>query len=256
MWAKQMNRWILAGALSLSVAGMAWAAPKEEAKSTGKSAEKAAAAQATDKAKGAGADAAAKADKAAGAKLSGTYAAYAKDAELPEETKAKLAEVATARAEAVNKWEQENAAKLEDARKRAAAAKESGDKEAAKKAREDISALNASRRTVEDEYDAKMQAQLTPEQQVKWQRAGLYQYTLRRFKEVTLTDAQKEQIKTLAQKSAEEVQKLPNKSDANVKPIRTKLVADAEAQVLTAEQKAALSAGKTKKPDVPAEKAD
>jgi Spy/CpxP family protein refolding chaperone len=253
MWAKQMNRWILAGALSLSVAGMAWAAPKEEAKSAGKSAEKAAAAQATDKAKGAGADAAA---KAGGAKLSGTYAAYAKDAELPEETKAKLAEVATARAEAVNKWEQENGPKLEDARKRAAAAKESGDKEAAKKAKDEISALNASKRTVEDDYDAKMQAQLTPEQQVKWQRAGLYQYTVRRFKDVALTDAQKEQIKTLAQKSAEEVQKLPNKSEANVKPIRTKLVADAEAQVLTAEQKAAMAAGKTKKPEAPAEKAD
>lgn len=243
MSVNRVARWTLVCGLGLAMTNFAWAAPKED-----KAADKAAkAAGAVDKADKTVKDASTKADKAAGgAKLSGYYGIMAKEAELSEEDKAKLAPIVEARTKALADWDAQNGAKMEEANKRRAEAKAAGKKEEADKARAEYNQLRGAKQALEEEHDAKIQGALTPEQQVKWQRGGLYQGVMRKYKAAELTEDQKAKAKDLCQAAAQDIQKLPNKSKEAVTPIKDKLNKDIEAQVLTDAQRATLAQPKAK----------
>jgi len=200
--------------------------------------------------------AAQKADKGKKAKggsdtLRGEYAIMVSRCELSDQQKTDLQAKVKARKEAQAAWQQANGEKQKALREARKKAKEAGDKDAMKKARDDLKALDAGRRKIDADTMAAIYAVLTPEQKAKWKAFQTYRRLMRRYKRVGLKKDQQAKIRELAAGAGGDLAGLRSEDNDTRKKAREadkKLRTTIEQQVLTAEQREALQKKPEKKP--------
>jgi len=183
--------------------------------------------------------------------LRGEYAIMASTCGLTDQQKADLKAKVKARKEAQAAWMEANGDKynaLRDAYKKARTDK---DQDAARKAREDLKALDAGRRKIEADTMAAIYAVLTPEQKAKWDAFRVYRTLMRRYKRLNPTEAQTAKIREAAAAAAKDL----GAAAGNDKEARKKraeadknLRKTIEETILTAEQREALQKKPEKKP--------
>jgi Spy/CpxP family protein refolding chaperone len=193
--------------------------------------------------------AAAKAAKPDGEKqpaLKGYYAIMASQLGLTDEQKAKVAEIAKARADADAAWQKESGEKVAAAKKALADAKDQGDQAAAAKAKADFAALTDAQAKLDQDWRGEILAVLTPEQREQWAGFNLYVGSVAaKFKKAELTDEQVKQIKALCTAAAKEIAPLnggDKQGAGQIFQIKEKLNQQIRDQVLTADQRATLDA--------------
>jgi len=201
-----------------------------------------------------GAEKPAKAEKAEKSALRGEYAIMASECQLTDVQKAELEAALKAKSDAVAAWEEANRAKIEDLKKQMADAKEKGDKEARKRAGDEMKALKEQLSALEAEHGAKIAAILTPEQNQAWEGFKLYRGLMRRYAKAELDEGQKAKVRALANEAAKKmlaVEGAGKEAEEAKNKIEQELKASVENDVLTAEQKEKLNA-----PKAPKEKAE
>jgi hypothetical protein len=114
--------------------------------------------------------------------------------------------------------------------------------------------------TIETEHQAKILAVLTAEQRETWEGFRLWRDLMRRYRRAELSDEQKAQVRALADAAAKEflaVQGEEQEAHKAKEKIQKQLRQRVEAEVLTDEQKAKLSAPKAEAAEkaAPAEEA-
>jgi Spy/CpxP family protein refolding chaperone len=166
--------------------------------------------------------------------LKGEYAIMASELKLTAEQQTEVAAKLAAREESIAAWRKDNMQKLETAQEALKKARESGDKEAAKKLGEEIKAINESRDKIMTDTAAAIRAILTPEQQQAWEGFSLYRQAMARYRKAELTDDQHKKVRELCDAAAKELAAGKAKEE-----VRAKLDKDIEA-LLTPAQKAAL----------------
>jgi len=187
------------------------------------------------------AEKAARAKKAKGGSdaLRGEYAIMASQCELTDAQKADLKAKVKDRVEAQKAWMEANGEKS------------NAFHEAYKKARDDLKALEESRRKIETDTMAAILATLTPEQKAKWDGFRVYRTLMGRYKRTDLTEEQRTKIKDLAAAAAGDLAGLrsENKDARNkAREADKKLRQTIEADVLTAAQREALQKKPERKP--------
>jgi len=168
--------------------------------------------------------------------LRGEYAIMANECGLDDAQKEALATALTAKDEAM-KAGREKAGTL---KKDLAAAKEAGDEEAVQRLGEETKALREELRALQIEHRAKILACLTPEQRETWEGFVVYRNLMRRYAKAELDDAQKTQVRAMANEAAKEMMAVQgDEKDIHKakEEIGQRLMARIEAEVLTAEQK-------------------
>jgi Spy/CpxP family protein refolding chaperone len=179
---------------------------------------------------------------AAKSPLRGEYAIMASELKLSDQQVADLAAKVKAKDEALAAWEKENGEKFKAAQEAAKKAKEGNDKEAAKKAAEELRALNEARAKIQSDAMTGIYALLTPEQKEAWEGFVLYRSAMARFRKAGLTEDQQKKVRELAGAAAKELSGATGdeKTVRQAKgQVQAKLAKDVEA-LLTAEQKEAL----------------
>jgi len=183
--------------------------------------------------------------------MRGEYAIMASQCELSDQQKADLEAKVKARKEAQAAWMQANGEKYKALREAYNKAKEAGDKDAMKKARDDLKALDAGRRKIDADTRAAIYAVLTPEQKAKWQAFQTYRTLMRRYKRLNPTEAQTAKIREAAAAAAKDLSaaagddKESRKKRAEADKNLRKTI---EETILTAEQREALQKKPEKKP--------
>ena len=201
-----------------------------------------------------GAEKPAKAEKAEKSALRGEYAIMASECQLTDVQKAELEAALKAKSDAVAAWEEANRAKIEDLKKQMADAKEKGDKEARKRAGDEMKALKEQLSALEAEHGAKIAAILTPEQNQAWEGFKLYRGLMRRYAKAELDEGQKAKVRALANEAAKKmlaVEGAGKEAEEAKDKIEKDLKASVENDVLTAEQKEKLNAPKAPKEKAP-----
>jgi Spy/CpxP family protein refolding chaperone len=180
----------------------------------------------------------AKADRAPA--LKGLYAQMPGELSLSEEQKAKILTISTERDAAIKAWNQTNEAKLKELRAKAESAMGGGDKAGAKDARDEAARLKAEQTAIGDKYDDQIEAVLTPDQQARWAGYKLYVGNAGMFKKLNLTEEQKNQLKERYIQAGAQIKAAGTPKEKSA--IGAKIREQAEADILTAEQRAALTA--------------
>lgn len=137
--------------------------------------------------------------------LKGEYAIMASELKLSAGQQAEIAAKLAAREEASAAWRKDNVAKLEATQETLKKAKESGDKEAAKKAADEVKTLNEGREKIAADAAAAIRAILTPEQQQAWDGFSLYRQVLARYRKADLTEDQHKKIRDLSNAAGKEI---------------------------------------------------
>ncbi len=171
--------------------------------------------------------------------LQGYYAIIAGELQLSAEQRRQLAASLGDRNEAMKKWDAEHGDKLAELTAAEKKAKEANDTAAAKQAGDDLKKLRQSRTAIEDDGKAKLQAALTPEQRSHLQGYNLYVGAMTRFSKAQLTDAQKVRTKAIAVETGKALSLDISTKDLN--KVKTELAARIEKEVLTDEQREAMS---------------
>jgi len=166
--------------------------------------------------------------------LKGEYAIMASELKLTAEQKADLAAKVKAKEEALNAWENANRDKLKAAQEAVKKGRESGDKQAAEKAAEELKTLRGAMENIQADATAAIRAVLTPEQQQAWEGFSLYRQAMARYKKADLTEDQQKKIRELCNAGGKEVASGKAKDE-----VRKTLEKDIAA-VLTPAQKEAL----------------
>jgi hypothetical protein len=130
--------------------------------------------------------------------LKGEYAIMAGELKLTPEQQADVAAKVTARDEARAAWRKDNSAKFEAAQEALKKARESGDKDAAKKAGDEIKALNEAREKILADAADAIRAILTPEQRQAWDGFSLYRQVMARYRKADLTEDQRKKARELS----------------------------------------------------------
>ena len=193
-----------------------------------------------------------------GDKLRGEYSMMAAECKLTEEQQNTLKDKIAVRRDAQEAWMKANGSKLETLQEAAKRPKDPNDKEAIKRAAEELKALEADRFNIQATFDADVKAMMTPEQQQEWAAFRLYRPMMGRYKRLTLTEEQTKKIKEAAAATAKELAEVKgdNKAAWGAKmDIEAKLRKNIEETILTAEQREILNKpgppkpGTVKKPD-------
>ena len=137
--------------------------------------------------------------------LKGEYAIMASELKLTAEQKADLAAKVKAKEEALNAWENANRDKLKAAQEAVKKGRESGDKQAAEKAAEELKTLRGAMENIQADATAAIRAVLTPEQQQAWEGFSLYRQAMARYKKADLTEDQQKKIRELCNAAGKEV---------------------------------------------------
>jgi len=180
--------------------------------------------------------------------LKGEYAIMASELKLTAEQQAALTAKLAAREEAFAAWRKDNVAKLEAAQEALKKARESGDKEAAKKAADELKTLSEGREKIATDVAAAIRAIFTPEQRQAWEGFSLYRQMLARYRKADLTEDQHKKVRELCDAAGKEIAAGKAKDE-----VRPKLEKDAEG-LLTAAQKEAVKPAEKAGGDKAAEK--
>jgi len=189
----------------------------------------------------------AKAKPAADA-LKGEYAIMTAELKLTDQQQADLKAKVQAKAEALVAWEKANGEKLKAAQEAAKKAKEGGDKDAAKKAADELKTVEADRTKITADADAAIAAILSAEQKTAWECFKAYRAAMGRYRRVNPTDEQSAKIRVACAAACKEAaavtgdEKVARKAKSE---IEAKLRQTIENTILTAEQREALA----KKPE-------
>jgi hypothetical protein len=141
--------------------------------------------------------------------LLGECAMMAKECNCTEKQQAKLAEKDQAKKEALNAWDTQNGAKLDELRAKLVAAEDKAAVGA------ELTTLEADRARIEADAEADILAVLTPEQQVVWQGYKFFQQMKMRY---SLTNAdQATRCRTLCNNAAKEIAALQGTAQENQK---------------------------------------
>lgn len=176
--------------------------------------------------------------------LRGEYAIMASECKLTEDQQTALKAKLAARDAALAEWTKANGEKFKALQEALKKAREAGDKDAAKKASDELKTVEAERAKINAQFQADLQAILTPEQKAAWEVFRLYRAMMARYKKANLTDEQTAKIREACAAAAKEAAA----ATGDEKTIR-KAQADAEAKlrktiedtILTAEQKTAIA---------------
>lgn len=182
--------------------------------------------------------------------LRGEYAIMASQCELTDAQKADLKAKVTARKEAQKAWMEANGEKSNALREAYKKAREAKDEDAVKKARDDLKALEESRRKIETDTMAAILATLTPEQKAKWDGFRVYRTLMRRYKRLNPTEAQTAKIREAAAAAAKDLGAAGDDKESRKKRAEAdkKLRQTIEETILTPEQREALQKKPEKKP--------
>ena len=137
--------------------------------------------------------------------LKGEYAIMAGELKLTAEQQADLAAKVKAKEEALTAWENTNRDKLKAAQEALKKAKESGDKQGAEKAGEELKALRGALEKIQSDATAAIRAILTPEQQQTWEGFSLYRQMMARYRKADLTEAQKNKAREMCNAAGKEI---------------------------------------------------
>ncbi len=187
--------------------------------------------------------------------LRGEYAIMASVLELTDAQKAELEKLLAESSAKQAEQAKENKAELAAAQEKLKAARKAKDRDAAKAATTKVRELRAAGVAIKAEYQAKIRALMTPEQQDKWAQFGLYRSVARRLSKAKLTDAQKDQVRKMAGDTAKALGKDltdPGKEAKKAVTAATKkLQAEITEKVLTPEQREAMTKPRTPKKPKP-----
>jgi len=179
-----------------------------------------------------------------GDKLRGEYAILAAECKLTEEQQNTLKTKVAARRDAQEAWMKTNGSKLESLQETVKKPKDPNDKEAIKRASEELKALEADRLKIQATFEADLKALMTPEQQALWGAFRLYRPLMGRYKKLNLTEEQTKKVKDASAAAAKELgevkgdDKEARKAKADV---AAKLRKTVEETILTAEQREILN---------------
>ena len=194
--------------------------------------------------------AAPKKEASAGPKLTGHWAMVAKALTFDDATQAKLAEKTAGKAAAMKAWDDQNKAELEKLEAAKKAAAETKDKAKVEAAEKPLKELRAKRNAIDDKWDEEILAVLTPQQRSQYAGYNAYTGAARRFTKVKLTDEQDAKLKALYVAAGADFEKA---TDAKAKKaLSDSLAAKAEKDILTEEQRKAMSEPAPKKEEKPA----
>jgi len=174
-------------------------------------------------------------------RMRGAHAQMVKVCDLDEAQQQKIADLMAARNKALTEFHQANKDKIKELQDAAKKARQSKDREAAKKAYADMNALNAQRNEIMKKSQAAVLGVLTPEQRAKWDEYNVLNAVRGRFRGVKLTDQQMAKIKAEYVKAAAGADMTDDK--ARYKVIRD-LSVKIDNEILTDDQKATIAAGR------------
>jgi Spy/CpxP family protein refolding chaperone len=186
-----------------------------------------------------------------GDKLRGEYAIMTAECKLTEEQQNTLKVKVAARRDAQEAWMKTNGSKLESLQEAVKRPKDPNDKEAIKRASEELKALEAGRLSIQATFEADLKAMMTPEQQSLWGAFRLYRPLMGRYKKLNLTEEQTKKVKDASAAAAKELgevkgdDKEARKAKADVE---AKLRKTVEETILTAEQREVLAKPSPPKP--------
>jgi Spy/CpxP family protein refolding chaperone len=184
--------------------------------------------------------AAAKAARAAkGSSLKGAYAQMPNELSLSEDQKAQLLTKAAARDAEIKAWNQTNETKIKELREKVKSAQDAGNKDAAKAAQDEMAQLKKEMTAIDTKHDAEIQAILTPEQQNHWAGYSAYNANVGAFKKLNLTEEQKNKIKERYVQAGAQIKAAGSPKERAT--LTTKIREQAEADILTDEQRTALA---------------
>jgi Spy/CpxP family protein refolding chaperone len=176
--------------------------------------------------------------------LRGAHAQMAKVCELSEEQVKKIADLNAASGKALKEWNEANAEKLKAANGKVKAAREAKDREAMKKASEELNALRKEQAEITKKYQGEIMAVLDDEQKAKWKVYNALRTIRGRFRSVKLSDDQLAKIQAICKELGEDLGSSDGKKhDAALR----KLTARVEKEVLTEEQRLELAMGMIKR---------
>jgi Spy/CpxP family protein refolding chaperone len=199
------------------------------------------------------AEKAAKGRKAKGGSdaLRGEYAIMASECGLTDQQKTDLKAKVKARKDAQKAWMDANGDKYKALREAYAKAKEAGDKDAMKKARDELKGLGTDARKAEADSMTAIYAVLTPEQKAKWKAFQTYRTLMRRYKRLNPTEEQTAKIREAAAAASKGLGAVAGDDKESRKKqgeIQKELHKTIEETILTAEQREALQKKPEKKP--------
>jgi Spy/CpxP family protein refolding chaperone len=172
--------------------------------------------------------------------LRGEYGIMTSECGLSAEQQAAVKAALEKRDAALTAWEETNGAKRTALMEQAKKAKESGDKDASKKAGEEMKALTAERDKAQADCQAAIAATLTPEQQSKWQSFRAYRSLMGRYKKCEPTEEQQAKMREAASKAAAQLAAVQgDDKDARVARglIESRLTQTVEQDILTPAQR-------------------
>lgn len=188
--------------------------------------------------------------EAGGAKLTGHWAMVSKALNFDDATQAKLAEKTTGKSAALKAWEEQNKGELEKLEAAKKAAAETKDKAKIDAAEKPLKELREKRKALDDKWDDEILTVLTPAQRAQYAGYNAYTGAARHFGKVKLTDEQDAKLKAIYVAAGADFEKA---ADAKAKRALTEsLQAKAEKEILTEEQRKAMSEPAPKKPEKPA----
>lgn len=164
---------------------------------------------------------------------------------MSEDQVKKLEDLLAARRKSQAEWDVANNEKLDAAEIALKSAQEKKDKDAIKKAQDDLKAIKASWTEMDDKGKADVMNLLTPEQKAKWYEHWAIKTMENRFKAANLTPDQITKIKA----AWVEVSKGVNPAEYKARQAAYKKLNAKVEELLTAEQQAAMKAAKPAKPD-------
>jgi len=199
------------------------------------------------------AEKAAKGRKAKGGSdaLRGEYAIMASECGLTDQQKTDLKAKVKARKDAQKAWMDANGDKHKALREAYGKAKEAGDKDAMKKARDELKGLDTERRKADADSMTAILTILTPEQKAKWKAFHTYRTLMRRYKRLNPTEEQTARIRAAAAAASKGLGAVAGDDKESRKKqgeIQKELQKTIEETILTAEQREALQKKPEKKP--------
>jgi len=172
-------------------------------------------------------------------RMRAAHAQMVKVCGLSEDQQKKISDLMAERGKALKAFQEENKDKYKALSEAAKKARESKDKEAARKAWKDMGALNAQRNEIMKKSQAAVLAVLTDEQRAKWDEYNVLRSVQGRFRGVKLTEEQMAKIKA-------EYVKAAAGADMSDQKARQKVIRDLAVKVgdeiLTDDQKATVAA--------------
>ncbi|MFO8013437.1 MAG: hypothetical protein R6X20_09045 [Phycisphaerae bacterium] len=176
--------------------------------------------------------------------LRGEYAILASECNLTADQQAQLKAKIQARNQALAEWQQAHGDKAAELKKAMKAAKEAGNKEEMKRLGQELKALSAARRQVDEKTMADIYAILTSEQKTTWAGFRLYRRAMAWCRRADLTEAQQATIRKMADARAKEMTGAADEKAE--RQIAGALRKEIEQSVLSAEQREALGRKATK----------